>query len=257
MFARGRSETRPADCEGRAARSDSRLGRGTASAREVRNGGPYAGHHARCALPAARRAARRRAQGAAAAEPDERPSARAKARRAGSRTQAAAEQEARAQPKPAQGLAPPASCPGAVRPHGAPARRRRRDTSIGITRRISSSTDDAFIAARQFAIAPKVAGYVTAVPVTDNQHVNKGDVIAEIDQRDYRNALAQAEGQVAGAEAGIQSIDAQIATQDAQIAASQAQVTPGAGEPRTLESHVGTRQAARQSGLGDGSAGHG
>ncbi|MFZ0205714.1 MAG: hypothetical protein WAL59_06285, partial [Roseiarcus sp.] len=33
------------------------------------------------------------------------------------------------------------------------------------------STDDAFIAARQFAIAPQVAGYVTAVPVTDNQHV--------------------------------------------------------------------------------------
>jgi membrane fusion protein, multidrug efflux system len=30
------------------------------------------------------------------------------------------------------------------------------------------STDDAFIAARQFAIAPKVAGYITAVPVTDN-----------------------------------------------------------------------------------------
>ena len=87
------------------------------------------------------------------------------------------------------------------------------------------STDDAFIAARQFAIAPKVAGYVTAVPVTDNQHVNKGDVIAEIDQRDYRNALAQAEGQVAGAQAGIQSIDAQIAAQDAQVAASQAQVT--------------------------------
>jgi membrane fusion protein, multidrug efflux system len=34
------------------------------------------------------------------------------------------------------------------------------------------STDDAFIAARQFAIAPQVAGYVKAVPVTDNQHVN-------------------------------------------------------------------------------------
>ncbi len=87
------------------------------------------------------------------------------------------------------------------------------------------STDDAFVAARQFAIAPKVAGYVTAVPVTDNQHVSRGDVIAEIDQRDYRNALAQAEGQVAGAEASIQSSDAQIAAQDAQIAASQAQVT--------------------------------
>ncbi len=87
------------------------------------------------------------------------------------------------------------------------------------------STDDAFIAARQFAIAPKVAGYVTAVPVTDNQHVNKGGVVAQIDQRDYRAALAQAEAQVAGAEAGIHNIDAQIATQDAQIAANQAQVS--------------------------------
>ena len=86
------------------------------------------------------------------------------------------------------------------------------------------STDDAFIAARQFAIAPKIAGYVTAVPVTDNQHVNKGDVIARIDQRDYLTALAQAQAQVAGAEAGIHNIDTQIATQDAQIAANQAQV---------------------------------
>jgi membrane fusion protein, multidrug efflux system len=86
------------------------------------------------------------------------------------------------------------------------------------------STDDAFIAARQFAIAPQVAGYVTAVPVTDNQHVNKGGVVAEIDQRDYRAALAQADAQVAGAEAGIHNIDAQIATQEAQVAANQAQV---------------------------------
>jgi membrane fusion protein, multidrug efflux system len=86
------------------------------------------------------------------------------------------------------------------------------------------STDDAFIAARQFAIAPKIAGYVTAVPVTDNQHVNKGDVIARIDQRDYLTALAQAQAQLAGAEAGIHNVDTQIATQDAQISSAQAQV---------------------------------
>ena len=48
------------------------------------------------------------------------------------------------------------------------------------------STDDAFIAARQFSLAPKVSGYLTAVPVTDNQHVATGDVIARIDDRDYR-----------------------------------------------------------------------
>ena len=87
------------------------------------------------------------------------------------------------------------------------------------------TTDDAFIAARQFAIAPKVSGYIVAVPVTDNEHVNKGDVIARIDDRDYRAALEQAQAQVAAAEAGVKNSDAQIATQEAQITANQAQVT--------------------------------
>ena len=73
-------------------------------------------------------------------------------------------------------------------------------------------------------IAPKVSGYITAVPVTDNQHVNAGDVIARIDDRDYRIALAQAEAQVAAAQASIENIDAQLDVQQAQIAANQAQV---------------------------------
>jgi membrane fusion protein, multidrug efflux system len=59
------------------------------------------------------------------------------------------------------------------------------------------STDDSFIAARQFALQPKVSGYITAVPVTDNQHVASGDVIARIDDRDYRIALDQANAQLA------------------------------------------------------------
>jgi membrane fusion protein (multidrug efflux system) len=86
------------------------------------------------------------------------------------------------------------------------------------------STDDSFIAARQFAIQPKVSGYITAVPVTDNQHVAPGDVIARIDDRDYRIALEQAQAQVANAEANISNIDAQINVQQAQISASQAQL---------------------------------
>jgi membrane fusion protein (multidrug efflux system) len=86
------------------------------------------------------------------------------------------------------------------------------------------TTDDAFIAARQFAVAPKVAGYITAVPVTDNQHVASGAVIARIDDRDYRVALAQAEAQVAAAQASIGNIDAQIGVQQAQVAQTAAQV---------------------------------
>src|SRR6266481_3392983 len=86
------------------------------------------------------------------------------------------------------------------------------------------STDDAFIAARQFSLAPKVSGYLTAVPVTDNEHVAAGDVIARIDDRDYRIALEQAEAQVAAAQASIENIEAQLNVQQAQISANQAQV---------------------------------
>jgi membrane fusion protein (multidrug efflux system) len=86
------------------------------------------------------------------------------------------------------------------------------------------TTDDAFIAARQYAIAPKVSGYVVAVPVTDNQHVSAGDVIARIDDRDYRAALAQTQAQVAAAQASIENIDAQTAVQQAQVGENEAQV---------------------------------
>jgi membrane fusion protein (multidrug efflux system) len=86
------------------------------------------------------------------------------------------------------------------------------------------TTDDAFIAARQTALAPKVSGNLTAVPVTDNQYVAAGDVIARIDDRDYRTALDQTQAQVASAEAGIENIDAQMQVQEAQISANQAQL---------------------------------
>jgi membrane fusion protein (multidrug efflux system) len=86
------------------------------------------------------------------------------------------------------------------------------------------TTDDAFIAARQFAVAPKVAGYITDVPVTDNEHVAAGQVIARIDERDYRIALAQTEAQVAAALASIENIDAQTAVQQAQVAQNQSQI---------------------------------
>jgi len=44
------------------------------------------------------------------------------------------------------------------------------------------STDDAFVDAHVVAIAPKVASYVGAVHVDDNQHVNKGDLLVELDK---------------------------------------------------------------------------
>jgi membrane fusion protein (multidrug efflux system) len=86
------------------------------------------------------------------------------------------------------------------------------------------STDDAFVAARSFSIAPKVGGYVTEIPVTDNQHVTAGQTLARIDERDYTIAVDQAQAQVDTAQANIANIEAQITSQQAQIDQAKAQV---------------------------------
>ena len=112
------------------------------------------------------------------------------------------------------------------------------------------STDDAFIAARQSALAPKISGYITAVPVTDNQHVAAGDVIAQLDDRDYRVALAQAEAQVAAARASIENVDAQLDVQQAQISANQAQVEQAQAALVFAQQQATRYQHLEQSGYG-------
>ncbi len=62
------------------------------------------------------------------------------------------------------------------------------------------------------------------MPVTDNQHVNAGDLLASIDDRDYRIAVDQAQAQVAIAQANVANIDAQIDSQQAQIDQAKAQL---------------------------------
>lgn len=79
------------------------------------------------------------------------------------------------------------------------------------------TTDDAFVDARSFSVAAKISGYVSDVPVTDNQHVNAGDVILKIDPRDYQIALDQAKSQIDVSNAAIASADAQIAASAAAI----------------------------------------
>jgi biotin carboxyl carrier protein len=63
------------------------------------------------------------------------------------------------------------------------------------------STDDAFIDAHIILTAPKIAGRVAAVHITDNQDAKKGDLLVEIDPADAEAALAQAKGNLAQAQA--------------------------------------------------------
>src|SRR6266403_1251253 len=64
------------------------------------------------------------------------------------------------------------------------------------------TTDDAFIDVHFVSVAPKIAGRVTEVHVDDNQLVKKGDVLVEIDPRDFQIALAQAKANLAKDKAG-------------------------------------------------------
>src|SRR4029077_2777868 len=59
------------------------------------------------------------------------------------------------------------------------------------------STDDAFVDVHTVSVAPKIAGLVAVVRVDDNQLVKKGDVLVEIDPRDFQVALAQAKANLA------------------------------------------------------------
>lgn len=79
------------------------------------------------------------------------------------------------------------------------------------------TSDDAFIAARIVPISSQVEGAVIALPVTDNQLVPKGGVLLEIDQRNYRAALAQAKAQIAQDQANIAVLAAKIEAQHATI----------------------------------------
>ena len=67
-------------------------------------------------------------------------------------------------------------------------------------------------------ISPKVSGYIAKVLVSDNQTVKAGQVLARIDDRDFRIALDQAQADVVAAEAAVSNLDAQIALQQPVIA---------------------------------------
>jgi membrane fusion protein (multidrug efflux system) len=69
------------------------------------------------------------------------------------------------------------------------------------------STDDAQADVHLYPISARVSGYVIRVNVDDNQWVEKGAVLVEIDPKDYEVALAQAQANLANAEATAKSLN--------------------------------------------------
>lgn len=55
------------------------------------------------------------------------------------------------------------------------------------------STDDAYVETTTVQVSPKVSGHITKVYVDDNQHIEAGMIVAEIDDTDYKVALEKAQ----------------------------------------------------------------
>ncbi|MBO4223272.1 HlyD family secretion protein [Bradyrhizobium neotropicale] len=125
------------------------------------------------------------------------------------------------------------------------------------TGRYLESTDDAYVKADSTIVSPKVSGYIAQVPVSDNQPVKAGQLLAEIDDRDFRAALAQAHADVDASEAAVRNLDAQLAQQQpiieqetADVAAAEANLKFAQEEQARYEGLMktgsGTVQRAQQ-----------
>ena len=69
------------------------------------------------------------------------------------------------------------------------------------------STDDAQVDVHLYPVSGRVSGYVTKVNVGDNEYVQQGTVLVEIDPKDYAVAVQQAQANLASAEATAQSLN--------------------------------------------------
>lgn len=104
-------------------------------------------------------------------------------------------------------------------------------------------TDDAQIEANIATVISKVSGYVSKVYVDDNDHVNKGDTLLTLDDRDLRMALAQAEAALATAKANYDAARANTTAARQNINTSKAAVN--AADAQIEAAKINVRRATQ------------
>src|SRR5262245_20165534 len=96
------------------------------------------------------------------------------------------------------------------------------------------TTDDAYVGAKNATLSPKVSGYIAEVAVEDNAEVAAGDVVARIDDGDYRLAVQNARDQIGVQQATIDRLGRQATAQLAAVDQAKAQLASAkAGATRT------------------------
>jgi membrane fusion protein, multidrug efflux system len=116
------------------------------------------------------------------------------------------------------------------------------------------STDDAEVDGHVMPISARISGYIAKVNVDDNQSVHAGDVLVEIDPRDYQVAVDQARANVADAQATAQSLNinvpvtsidtsSQVSSSEADIANAEAGISAAQQQLDAAEAQLLQAQA--------------
>ncbi len=92
------------------------------------------------------------------------------------------------------------------------------------------STDDAFLDADYVSLAPRVAGQVKRVYVESNQRVKEGDLLLELDPRDFQVQVDQKEAGLKAARANVELLKASVDLFRTQIASAEATAKQSAAE---------------------------
>jgi len=86
------------------------------------------------------------------------------------------------------------------------------------------STDNAYVKGDRAQIATELSGIIVEVPVQENQHVSRGQLLFKLDDQSYRAALARIDAEIESARADIRGLRAQWRTKREEIKAASSQL---------------------------------
>lgn len=112
------------------------------------------------------------------------------------------------------------------------------------------STDNAYVQGDIVQLGARIEGDIAAILVTDNQRVEEGQPLIQLEDRDWRARRDAAAAALAQAEAGIATTRAQIEQQRAQIAATEAQIAQAEAERVRATADSARYGSLAQSGFG-------
>jgi membrane fusion protein, multidrug efflux system len=112
--------------------------------------------------------------------------------------------------------------------------------------RFIESTDDAYVGAHNTTLAAKVGGYVASIAVADNSRVKAGDVIATVDDGDFRLAVDSARDKLATQQATVERIGQQVTAQMSAVDQAKAQLASAQAAAKRAQLELDRQQTLAQ-----------